>query len=173
MFYLHIASPVVGLVIYVFTQVTGYRYAKRWGLLRWVFTGFAGGFVALLSIEMGYSFTAKSGFLESMGQITLSTVTYIALGYGYFHFINLGETARRVRILIELWESDDGLSRNEILERYDAAHIVKVRLQRMINKRQIVVQNDRYYIGKPIMLYIAEAIVMMKVILLGRTGEFR
>ena len=91
--------------------------------------------------------------------------------YCYFHFVNLGETARRIRILTELWESGDGLSRNEILERYDASHIVNVRLQRMINKKQIIVENGRYYIGKPIMLYMARAIVMMKLVLLRRRSE--
>jgi hypothetical protein len=60
----------------------------------------------------------------------------MALGYCFFHFINLGETACRIRILIELSESDYGLSRNEILERYDASYVVNVRLQRMINKKR-------------------------------------
>jgi hypothetical protein len=41
----------------------------------------------------------------------------------------------------------------------------------MINKKQIIVHNDRYYIGKPIMLYMARAIVMMKLVLLRRRGE--
>lgn len=171
MFYLHIGSPVVGLVINVGTQVVGFRYVRRWGLLRWVFSGFVGGFAALLAVEMGYAFSAQAGLLESIGEIALSAMTYTALGYCYFHFINLGETARRIRILTELWESGDGLSRNEILERYDASHIVDVRLQRMINKKQIIVQNGRYYIGKPIMLYMARAIVIMKLVLLGRRGE--
>jgi hypothetical protein len=173
MFYLHICSPVVGLLINVLTQVVGFRYAKRWGLLKWVLFGFFGGLVALLSIEMGYAFTSKYGLVESIGQVTLSTITYIALGYCYFHFINLGETARRIRILIELSESDHGLSRNEILERYDASHIVNVRIKRMINKKQIIVRDGRYYIGKPIMLYIAKTIVMMKLLLLRRRGEFQ
>ena len=171
MFYLHISSPVVALLINVVTQVVGFRYVKGWGLLGWVFGGFVAGIAALLLIEMGYAFTAESGVLESMGEITLSAMTYTALGYCYFHFINLGETARRIRILIELLESGDGLTRNEILERYDASHIVNVRLQRMINKKQIIVHNDRYYIGKPIMLYMARAIVMMKLVLLRRRGE--
>lgn len=171
MFYLHIASPVVGLVINVATQIVGFRYVKGWGLLRWVFSGFVAGFAALLFVEMGYALTAHSGLLESIGEITLGAMTYSALGYCYFHFVNLGETARRIRILTELWESGDGLSRNEILERYDASHIVNVRLQRMINKKQIIVENGRYYIGKPIMLYMARAIVMMKLVLLRRRSE--
>jgi hypothetical protein len=110
--------------------------------------------------------------VEFVGQIAVSTMTYIALGYCYFHFINLGETARRIRIVRELWESEDGLSMDELLKRYNASEIINVRLQRMMSKKQIVFRDGRYYIGKPIMLYISKAIVMMKLILLGRRGEF-
>jgi hypothetical protein len=140
--------------------------------LKWVLIAFLGGFLTVLAIEAGYAFTTQSTLVESIAGLTLSTLTYIALGYCYFHFINLGETARRIRLLRELWESDGGLSMNEILQRYDASYILKVRLGRMINNKQIIVRDDRYYIGKPIMLYIAKAIVMMKLVLLGKRGEF-
>ena len=110
--------------------------------------------------------------MECFAQLSLSTVTYIALGYCYFHFINLGETARRVRIAIELWESEIGLSMDEILKRYNALMIINVRLQRMISNKQIVHRDGRYYIAKPIMLYLAKAIVIMKLILLNKRSEF-
>jgi hypothetical protein len=142
------------------------------GLLRSIFMGFLSGYVAVLTIEVAYGLAAKLALPEFIGQITLSTISYVALGYGYFHFINLGETARRVRILTELWESDGGLSMSELLERYDASDIINVRLQRMIHNKQIVLENGRYYIGRPIMLYMAKVMVMMKVILLKRRGEF-
>jgi hypothetical protein len=85
----------------------------------------------------------------------------------------LGETARRVRILRELWESQDGLSVDELLMRYNASEIFGIRLQRMISNEQIQLRNGRYYIGKPVMLYMAKAIVMMKLILLKRRGELQ
>jgi len=172
MFYLHVFSPLVGLLANVITQMSGCRYGKRSGLLRWVFIGFLGGFVTVLAIEAGYTFTTESTLVESIGRLMLSTITYMTLGYCYFHFINLGETARRIRILRELLESEHGLSRNEILDRYNASDILNIRLQRMINNKQIVLRNERYFIGKPVMLYMAKAIVMMKIVLLCKRGEF-
>jgi hypothetical protein len=159
-------------MINVFTQVAGWRYAKEWGLLRWVLTAFLGGFLIVVGIEAAYASTAQTTFTEFIGGLVLNSLTYIALGYCYFHFINLGETARRIRLLRELLESDDGLSRNEILQRYDASYILKVRLRRMVNNRQIIIRDNRYYIGKPIMLYLARIMVAMKLVLLGRRSEF-
>jgi hypothetical protein len=171
-FQLHILSPVFGLLTNVTIQLAGCRYAKQRGLLRSIFMGFLSGYVTVLTIEVAYCLAAKLPLLEFIGQIALSTISYVALGYGYFHFINLGETARRVRILTELWESEGGLSMNELLERYNASDIINMRLQRMINNKQIVLRHGRYYIGRPVMLYMAKAMVMMKLILLKRRGEF-
>ena len=61
---------------------------------------------------------------------------------------------------------------DELLERYNASIIINVRLKRMVNKNQIVLRDGRYYIGKPIMLYMAKAVVMMKLFLLGKKSEF-
>jgi hypothetical protein len=140
--------------------------------LRSVFEGFVGGYGAVLSIELSYCVSTKAELVECVGQMTLSTITYVAMAYGYFHFVNLGETARRVRIIRELWESPDGLSVNELLRRYNASEILRIRLQRMINNGQLKERDGRYYIGNPIMLYMAKAMVMMKIVLLGKRGEF-
>jgi hypothetical protein len=173
LFHIHILSPLFGLLTNVIVQLSRCRYAKKGGLLGSVFEGFVSGYAVMLAIEGAYCLSAKPDLVECVGQITLSTITYVALGYGYFHFINLGETARRVRILRELWESQDGLSVDELLMRYNASEIFGIRLQRMISNEQIQLRNGRYYIGKPVMLYMAKAIVMMKLILLKRRGELQ
>jgi hypothetical protein len=97
---------------------------------------------------------------------------YAALGYCYFHFINLGETARRIRILRELYEAPDGLPLEGILERYNAKHIVEMRLRRLIHNGQIVERDGRYYIGSPVMLLIARSITLLKVVILKKKSEF-
>ena len=172
MFYAHIFSPVFGLIINVAIQLLGCRYIERLGVLKSIFTGFLCGIGIVFVTDITYCFSAKPPLMECFAQLSLSTVTYIALGYCYFHFINLGETARRVRIAIELWESEIGLSMDEILKRYNALMIINVRLQRMISNKQIVHRDGRYYISKPIMLYLAKAIVIMKLILLNKRSEF-
>ena len=168
-FWLHLTSPVVGLIINVIGQLVGCRYL---GLLRSVFMGFFMGVVGVLAIETLFFFTTRPEPQTLIGQIALNTITYGALGYCYFHFINLGETARRIRIIREIWESGNGLSMDELKVRYNASDVIRVRLQRMIHNRQIILRGERYYIGKPILLYLAKLIVFMKLMLLKRETEF-
>ena len=172
MFYAHIFSPVLGLIINVTIQLLGFRYIERLGVLKSVFTGFLCGLGIVFITDISYCFSAKLPLMECFAWLSLSTVTYIALGYCYFHFINLGETARRVRIAIELWESEIGLSMDELIKRYSASDIINYRLQRMINNEQIVDRNGAYHIGKATMLWMAKLLVMMKLILLGKKSEY-
>jgi len=83
--------------------------------------------------------------------------------------VSVGES---VRILRELRESKDGLTLEEILERYNALEIIKARLQRMQNNKQIVLRLERYFIAKPSLLYIAKTIALLKWVLLNRQSEF-
>ena len=99
-------------------------------------------------------------------------IIYASLGYCYFHFINLGETARRIRILREIYDSKDGLTMEEILQKYNSKEIVDKRIGRLINNGQVLYKNGRYYIGNPTMLIITKIIVAMKLLLLGRRSEF-
>lgn len=155
---MHIFSSIIGLAANVISQVCISRYIPRFGLLKSILVGFIFGMCILL-------FLSLSGNISSL---LVNGITYSALGYGYFHFINLGETARRIRILRELYDSKEGLSMAEILERYNAKEIIEKRINRLINSGQIIYRNGRYYIGKPTMLLIARIIATMKLIVLGR-----
>ncbi|MFC1692237.1 hypothetical protein ACFL1R_01885 [Candidatus Latescibacterota bacterium] len=167
----HVISPLAGLMIDVITQLLICRNIKSIGLLKSIFIGFFCGCITVFIIEILYFLTYEPGIMDFSGSLILNSITYGAFGYGYFHFINLGETARRIRILRELSESENGLTRDELLERYNASAIINIRIRRMINNNQIVLRDGRYYLGKPIMLYMAKAIVIMKLFLLGRKSE--
>ena len=169
---IHIFSPPFGLMANVASQLLGFRYITKLSLLHSILIGFLCGSVVLLSIEIIYIFATKLPLMDSLGQVAVSVITYCALGYCYFHFVNLGETARRVRIVRELYGFEAGLSMEEILGRYNARDIVDMRISRLVNNGQVVQQNGRYYIGKPTVLLIAKFIVVMKLIILGKKSEF-
>ena len=170
-YYAHVLSPVLGLLVNIVTQLLKYRFGKTSGLLQSVFFGFFSGFLAVFIIELAYFSTAPVSSTDLIGYGLLNSIAYAAFGYCYFHFINLGETARRVRIVREFWESQTELSMDELIGRYNASEIIDVRLQRMIRNKQIIEKDRRYYIGNPVMLYMAKLIVLMKQILLGKKGE--
>ncbi len=169
---LHAFSPIIGFGVNVVCQVCCCRYITGFSVLKSIFVGFTAGMFSLLIVEL-YCFKQLSLSLPGNAPSTfVNIVTYSALGYGYFHFINLGETARRIRILRELYDSKEGLAMSEILERYSAKEIIEKRMNRLINNGQIICKNDRYYVGNPMMLLIAKIIVTMKLIVFGKKSEF-
>jgi len=171
--YQHILAPIIGLLANTVTQIIIFRLWKERYLLKSVFSGFVCGLMAVLVIEIASLILNRPEGMEFLGQLSMVMVTYFALGYCYFHFINLGETARRIRILRELQESKNGLTLEGILKRYNALAIINVRLQRMISNKQIVLQAGRYYIGSPLMLYMAKTLIFFKWVLLRRRSELQ
>ena len=170
--YLEVLSPVIGLVINVLFQVLGVRYIANIGLLKSIFLGFAVGLFSVITLEAYGFFTMSKSEQDFIAIIIVNLVTYSALGYCYFHFLNLGETARRIRIVRELYDSEGGLSLDGILARYSALDIVQKRVERLLNNGQISEKNGRYYVGSPVMLIMAKIMVAMKLIFLGKKSEF-
>lgn len=167
---LSILNPIIGLTLNVIIQILSFRYISNLTLLRSIVLGFVFGLFLLFASEI-YIFKASS-IKDCLSLFIVNLITYVSLGYGYFHFINLGETARRIRILREIHDSQDGLSIDEILKRYNAHNIVEMRISRLVNNGQIICKDNRYYIGKPIMLLITKTIIAMKLILFSNRNEF-
>ena len=99
-------------------------------------------------------------------------LVYSALSYCYFHFINLCLTARRIRLVRDLFGAPGGLTLAQILESYNARDMVKKRVQRLLGSGQIVEQNGRYFVGKPVILFAARIMVILKFIFLGKGSEY-
>ncbi|CCQ89719.1 membrane hypothetical protein [Nitrospina gracilis 3/211] len=167
----HVLNPVLCLAINVLIQIAVARWG-RWGLLKSVYLGFAAGMGALLGGEWVIAQGSGLALNEAAALLFVNVVTYGMLGYCYFHFINLGETARRIRLLRELHEAGGGLALDELLGRYNASQMVEIRLKRLLGTGQIVERDGRYFIGKPVMLWISQAIVVAKRIVLGKSSEF-
>lgn len=161
--------PIAGLAVNVASQVLISRLLEQAGMLKSVFLGFFSGFAVFLALQFILSPAIKDG---PAGFFISNFLIYSALGYCYFHFINLGETARRIRILSEIYYSEDGLGVEDILERYNSNTIIDVRLKRLLSNNQLSFSDNRYFAKKSLMLYITKAIVLMKLLLMGKKSEF-
>lgn len=75
-------------------------------------------------------------------------------------------------MLTEIYDSEDGLSAEEILDRYGSIEVLKKRLDRLLNNGQLIFRDNKYFIGKPDVLFMANFIVMLKIALLGKSSEF-
>ncbi len=119
--------------------------------------------------------TQATSVMDLVGHAVLWALTYLSLVYCYvFGFYNVGESARRVRLLIELLAAGDrGLTLPEILERYNSKMIVDARLVRLQAGRQIAERDGRFFTEWPVMLWMARVMVFLKKVLLGADSEFR
>lgn len=164
-------APLAALAANVGTQVAVFRVSPQRGLLRSELIGFAVGGAALLLIH-ALAGGAAADARESAALLFANALCYGALGYSYFHFGNLGETARRVRIVRELAASPDGLTLEEIIRRYDAREIFDRRLRRLTGTGQIVLRDGRYFIASPVLAAMARAVLLLKLLFLGSASEF-
>ncbi len=148
--------PIISLALNAFVQVISFKYFKGFGLLKSILLGFVSGL---------------AGFLVMSGADITGLCIYILLGYCYFHFINMGQTARRIRILTELYNTPDGLSTEELLGRYDSAEVVRKRLDRLTGNGQLTLNCGRYYAKSSSMMFITKGLLLAKAVIMGNANK--
>lgn len=170
--YLYAMASWLALTVNVLVQVGVCRWMPRSSLMRSIFIGFLAGLALLGAVAAAYVALGPLAAGDALASAALNLLTYGVLSFGYFHFINLGETARRIRIIREIDAAGRPLTREEILDRYSAESIVQVRLQRLLSTGQIAQREGRYYLANPTVLRMAQMIVLMKRLVLGKRSEF-
>jgi hypothetical protein len=168
-------APVGGLAACLAAHILLSR-AGIWSRPRALVASGLAGMVAVAAVGGAFLVAGPSDVAtaDRIGAALVWTIAYLALVYAYvFGFFNVGESARRVRLLIELDEvGGQGLTRDELFARYNAGMIVDARLERMIAGGQIEVRAGRYVIRRRAMLVIAKAFVLLKLAFLGAPTEF-
>ena len=164
-------SPLAGLAVDAVACVLAYRLRPQRGLLSAEYVGLAAGAgsTALLFALLAPFLTGPRG--EALGRAFLALASFAALGYCHFHFVNLGETARRIRLLRELKIAGGALSHAELVARYGAREVVERRLARLVGTGQIVRRGDRYYAAGSAVAAMAACMLRLKKLLLGRATE--
>ena len=168
-------APVLGLAVCFVAHVVISRQAPalphQHGLLLSVA---AGGAVVIgllgpsLSDDLGVVRT-----LDAWGALVAALAAYVLLAYCYvIGFFNIGESARRIRLLIELESAGTrGLTLDEVLCAYSARMIVDARLERLLSGGQIAEEHGRYFLRSRVMLLAAKTLVLVKIVLLRRPAE--
>ena len=165
---MHAFIPLFGLVIYSSSQLFGIRYVAGLSYLKSVVFGFGFGLFIVVSLELVFILSVVKSLSDSIALFVVSIITYCLLGLCYFAFINLPVSALRIRLLRELYESEKGITMKELLMRYNSKEIIEKRINRLINNRQIICKNERYYVKRSITLVMAVILELMRFIILGR-----
>ena len=80
------------------------------------------------------------------GRMLLSAfIVFNGIAYSYFHFFNMCETARRIRMLIQIWLRGGELHRQELIGAYTPGNMVTARLERLVQMRQVSRGADGHY----------------------------
>jgi hypothetical protein len=161
--------PVAALALNVGTQLAVVRAAPARGIAPSIAAGFLAG---LAGVAGGAALSGAGTGADRVAGALADLLAYLCLSYCYFNFLNLGITARRIRLLIELLEAPNGLSWPEILERYNARTMVAARLGRLLAGGQVREAGGRYTIGTPLLLLVARTIILLKLLFLGKRSEF-
>lgn len=170
-----LVAPVVGLGLCFVTHVLVSRsapaLAHHHGLLASVLAGGAA-VLSVLAPSLRADLAARPA-ADAWGALAASLAAYVLLAYCYvIGFFNIGESARRIRLLIELEAAAErGLTLAEVLARYNARMIVDARLQRLLAGGQIAEQGGRLFLRSRVMLGAAKALVLVKIVLLRRRTE--
>ena len=153
-------------------QVLWFRSRPNYGLLKSEYLSFAVGLAIIAGLQI-FSNATYPQSLKDMWSISIfNLLIYGALSYCYFHFINLCLTARRIRLVRDLYAATNGLTLDQLLENYNSRVMVERRTERLLNSGQIFEQNGRYFIGKPMVLFAAWVMVILKFIFLGKGSEY-
>lgn len=77
----------------------------------------------------------------------------------------MGETARRIRLVIEIFDHNTGLTRPEILSRYNSREVIDRRIHRLLKSGQIRTDGTRMSLWNPSVLLMSTVIAWLKWIL--------
>ncbi|MDD4004599.1 MAG: hypothetical protein PHW69_05280 [Elusimicrobiaceae bacterium] len=157
--WLNIFAAPSALAVNMTAQLLSARHGAP--LLKSVFTGFAAGLAAVVACAA----------FSPAGDAAANLAIYAALGYSYFHFVNLGETARRIRLMRELHDSPAPLTRAELQARYPPAEMLELRIQRLVRAGQLREENGRLYVTGKAVSAMAGLLVLAKLLYLGRDRE--
>jgi hypothetical protein len=160
----------MAMAVNVTTQF--YVMRRSGSLLASLVAGFGvGGAVVLLLdyLALPTGIPLRDGVLIALANL----LAYACFGYVYFHFANLGETARRIRIMREIDQSPYGLTAEEIIARYNAQSIIEKRLGRLLSKHQIIQREGRFFYAKGQVYYIAKMLSAAKRCIYGMPQQHK
>lgn len=163
-------SPLVALAANAVAQILLLRLSRGARFMRSMIGGFCVGAGVLAVSEV--FLVPRMPAAEVLGSVLVHLLTYAALAYCYFHFVNLGQSSIRIRIYAEIAAARDGLSVAQLLSEYNETSLMAMRLHRLVESGDLVVKDGRYFLGRRRLVPVARIIFAAKRFLLAKESEF-
>lgn len=86
------------------------------------------------------------GTSETMYMLIFVLLVFNGMAYAYFHFFNMSETARRIRMLIQIHQAGPaGLRVTDLEREYSPQDMIEARLERLVKMGQLSLDSDNHY----------------------------
>jgi hypothetical protein len=162
----------MGLSTAVILQVLIMRFANRADLLKSFFIGFAAGYLCFLLFGIFIYFRFHESTIDLVFTLIAGSISYASLAFCYLAFLGIGETSIRRRLLDEIQGAASGLSEVDVIRLYNVRHMVDVRLERLVQKGQVIQKGGRYQISSRLLISLGQVVTICKLIVLRKKSEF-
>ena len=83
---------------------------------------------------------------QTMYMLVFAFLAFNGVAYAYFHFFNMSETARRIRMLLQIRRAGPaGLRVQELERQYSQKDMIEARLDRLVRMNQLSLAPDGCY----------------------------
>ena len=157
--------PLLGFAAHLAAHIASYKVTRgKIGLYTSLLAGFVIGWLAVIAIVLSHS---GQDIQLLLYRILEGGLCFSFIWYCFFHFVNIGETSLRIRVLGELQESGRAMSFIELSSVYNPRMIVEARLARLRQSGEIGERAGQYSVAKPKLLLVAKVIRFLRLILHG------
>ncbi|TAM45947.1 MAG: hypothetical protein EPN55_06950 [Gammaproteobacteria bacterium] len=115
------------------------------------------------------------GAADAAGMLAFALIVFNGIAYSYFHFFNMSETARRIRMLIQIQQNGGEMRRENLIGAYTPENMVQARLERLAQMHQVSRSDDgRYRVASRFLITVAYMMEWVKRVLnLRRSATYR
>jgi len=99
--------------------------------------------------------------------LAMNIIAYSALGWCYFHFVNLCISSLRIRVLEEIIDAGGALPTADLGALYDNRKMTAVRIERLTSSGHLVSHDARFYSGKQGFLIVARIFKLLRWFIIG------
>lgn len=92
---------------------------------------------------------------QTVYMLVFASLVFNGIAYAYFHIFNMSETARRVRMLLQIRRAGPaGLRIQELERQYSQKGMIEARLDRLVRMNQLTLAQDgRYHVAGNTLLW--------------------
>jgi hypothetical protein len=163
-------APLIGLVIDVFSQIVAV-HVLRLRLSYSIVAGIVCGSVGTAALVLFGSRTLP-GHSANLADIwSVACLTYLALAYGFWTFLNLNITSLRIRVLRAMLRAGGVMPVGDVIKQYGPDERLTRRLERLRNGKQIVLEAGRWRLNSWEVLAIARGMEVLRSIVMPRTAR--